>query len=122
MTKRELQKLALYIVEYIKQDFEEHHLSMNLVDTIKITTTSKGFNIEIPAEMYDIMKYLEEKVIVYNGKGSYASKLNDDGGIRWDKKEHKFVPTGHHIGYIDKAIDEAILKWSQNKKIRIKEQ
>ena len=105
-----LQKLAEKIREYIRKDFEEVHLSRNLMDTISVYATEKGFNVDIPAEIYDIDKYLNDGVIIYTGDGSYAEAVNQQGG--WSKS---------HIGYVEFAIKRAIFDWVTESNYRIKE-
>ena len=92
--------LADLIDEGIQADFMQIHLSRNLMETIKIAVTPTGFEVIIPAEMYDIDKWLKQKVIVYKGTGSYADDVDISGG--W---------SGAHKGYIDNAINSAIYRW-----------
>lgn len=99
--------LARQIVNGIKKDFEIYHLSMNLVDTITIEKYDNKAVIHIPAKTYDMYKYVKDNVIVYNNRGSYASRLNEEGSYIFNKH------IGHHIGYIDKAIDDGIVKLVQ---------
>lgn len=108
--KPNLQKLAEKIKEYIKKDFAEVHLSKNLMDTISVYATEKGFNIDIPAEIYDIDKFFKEGVIVYTGEGSYAEAVNKEGG--WSKT---------HVGYVEFSIKRAILDWVTESEYILKE-
>ena len=98
----ELKKeLALIIIELIKQEFKIKHLSMNLVNTLKVyRTESDSWVVEIPAEMYDISKFKKDGSIIYTKKGSYASKVNDTGGF-----------SGTHNNYIDRCINKALQIW-----------
>lgn len=100
MNDKLLLSLAQKIEDNIRKNFETVHLSGNLMNTINITMSETGFAVEIPAEMYDIEKYLNEKVIVYTGEGSYAQKVNISGGI-----------SGKHINYVEYAITDAIYEW-----------
>lgn len=108
--RADLQKLAEKIKAYIKKDFEEVHLSRNLMDTISVYATEKGFNVDIPAEIYDIDKYLNDGVIIYTGEGSYAQEVNQSGG--WSKS---------HIGYVEYSIKRAIFDWVVENEYRVKE-
>lgn len=108
MTQQDLQRLAEKITEKIKDDFKIAHLSKNLMDTIIISPTADGFTIEIPAEMYDIGKYYKDRVILYTGQGSYAQEVNVSGG---------FSKT--HIGYVERAINEAIIEWVNENGLRV---
>lgn len=100
MTDSELIVLATRIRDKIRENFAIVHLSENLINTIKINRTTLGFEIEIPAEMYDIQKYMQQGVIVYTGEGSYAQQVNITGGF---SKKHK--------NYIEDAIREGIEIW-----------
>lgn len=105
-----LHKLAEKIREYIKKDFEEIHLSRNLMDTIVVYATENGFSVDIPAELYDIDKYLNEGVVVYTGGGSYAQEVNQTGG--W---------SGEHEHYVEYSIKKAIFDWVTENEYKIKE-
>lgn len=93
-----LSNFADLVVKYLKADFEEIHLSRNLADTIEVVSISNDeLQIRIPAQMYDVAFFRKEKVIKYNGKGSYAIDVNDvSGGF-----------SGKHIGFVEHAIIEA---------------
>ena len=89
----------------IERDFELVHLSGNLVDTMRGPLTGGRGKLEIPADTYDISLYRAEKVIVYNGIGSYASEVSKTGGF-----------SGVHVGYDERAIDKAIRKLKRKAK------
>lgn len=104
------------IIEEIKADFEEKHLSLNLVNTIYWQKTEEGYNIVIPAEIYNMYKFFKSGVVVPMGKGSYASHLDTIGSefMVYPKKGKRFLKTPHnHIGYIDRAIQRATETWFQ---------
>ena len=70
--------------EELKAKYRIPHLSGNSSDTIYsefVSTTgiSKGI-IHIPAERYNIPKFLQEGVIVYTGEGSYANEIEEQTG------------------------------------------
>ena len=83
----------------IEKEFDLVHLSGNLVDTMRGPMRSGHGKLVIPADTYDISLYRREKVIVYNGIGSYASEVSKTGGF-----------SGVHVGYDERAIDKAIRK------------
>lgn len=91
------ERLANLIVENLKEEFSEKHISLNLVNTIQVYKTEKGWAVEIPAEMYDINLYNKMGVINYTGKGSYADYVDKYGGF---SKTHK--------NYIENCINKAI--------------
>lgn len=101
-----MNRLATLIVEEIKKEFESIHLSMNLVNSIKIYDNDGKLTIEIPAQMYDIKKYKSSGVIIYNRKGSYASEVDKSGGF-----------SGKHTDYVNKCINVAINRWMKEEKI-----
>ena len=92
------------VIMFIMKDFRDLHLSGNLTNTL--TVEREGLNkvtIRIPAQIYDMYKYLKEKVIIYTGQGSYASRLNDEGSYIFKKY------IGNHIRYIDSSISLAMM-------------
>lgn len=96
--------LARQIVNEIKRDFKQYHLSMNLVNTIEITKSKNYVQIHIPAQVYDMWQFVKKGVIIYKNRGSYASQLNEEGSYIFNKY------VGHHIGYVDNSIDLAVEK------------
>lgn len=101
------QQLANLIVECIKQDFQIKYISKNLIGTISVYQGEEGsWIISIPAQMYDLNLYKKKGVIVYNGKGSYASIVDETGGF---SRKHK--------NYIDRSISRAIDIWMKENKI-----
>ena len=115
VSKEDLLILVNFINEEIKADFMMKKLSGNLVRTISIHETDEGYEIEIPAEIYDMYQYYAHKVIIPTGKGSYASELNDKGSefIGYDSKgrRKKYSPYNHKE-FVDRAIHSAITKWT----------
>ena len=105
-----LNQLAEIIKSKIKDNFEEIHLSGNLMNTIEIKRTVGGFSVEIPAKLYDIAFYKKEKVIKYTGLGSYAQLVNTSGGF-----------SNVHINYVEKAIQESIQEWIKTYNLNVKE-
>lgn len=109
LTSTELLDLTNKINNKLKENFMKIHLSQNLMNTIEIHKTTYGYEIEIPAEMYDIERYIREGVIVYTGEGSYANEVNKTGGF-----------STHHKNYVEKAILEGISEWITQNKINAK--
>ena len=112
MRDSDLQSLANMVAEAVKDDFRRVHLSGNLMDTIIVQKTERGYKVEIPAQVYDMKLYQTRKVIVYKA-GSYASKLNDEGSEFFDYKRWKWVMPRNHIGYADRAAHEAAEQWAK---------
>lgn len=112
----ELQQLAEIIVQKIKEEFEHKHLSRNLMNTVQIIATDDSIKVEIPAKTYNMLLYQTKKVVVHNGKGSYASKLDTDGsqffvypkGTR--KGSYRIAPHNHE-GFVDSVIELAVSEW-----------
>ena len=106
MTDKEKEKaeemrntLVTLIMNELSFEFEEKHLAKNLVDTIKVTYINGNVYIDIPAQAYNMSKYIKTGIIEYKN-GSYANKL-DESGSRW----------GNHRGYVERCINNAIAKW-----------
>lgn len=108
MTDGELLVLVNFIKNRIRENFETIHLSENLINTIEVRRTTLGFEIDIPAEMYDIPRFESEGVIVYTGEGSYAQEVDIVGGF---SKKHK--------NYVEKAIQEGIDDFVKSKNLNI---
>jgi hypothetical protein len=108
MTDGELLVLVNCIKNRLRENFETIHLSGNLINTIEVRRTTFGFEIDIPAEMYDIPRFEKEGVIVYTGEGSYAQAVDVSGGF---SKKHK--------GYVEKAIQEGINDFIKAKNLKI---
>lgn len=112
------------IIEEIKNDFKDKHLSKNLVNTISFEKTEEGLNIKIPAEIYNFYQFFSHGVVISKGIGSYASSLDEIGSEFMVYPEHgpRFVAKPHnHIGYVERAINNALEKWFQrHPEIKIK--
>lgn len=88
------------ILKHLEAEFSVRHLSGNLINTIVVTPTENGYEISIPAQIYDIRLYKREGVIVYKNMGSYASKIDYTGGF-----------SGAHVGYVERIINNALQEW-----------
>lgn len=98
-------KLAKIIIQNLKAEFDKVHLSGNLANTITIKqyqniNGDSGFDIEIPAQIYDVVLYRKKGVVVYTGKGSYANAVDVTGGY-----------SGLHTNYVDNCIRKSISQW-----------
>ena len=110
ISRVDMYDLALKIQKYIKKEFEYIHFTGNLMDTIQIISSEKGFYIDIPADMYDIQTWFQKGIIVYTGEGSYAEAVNQQGGF-----------SRTHTGYVEYAIKKAIDEFLKEKGLRVKE-
>lgn len=108
LSSSELSILAEKIRNKIRLDFEYVHLSQNLINTIEVRRTTFGYEIDIPAEIYDLQKWFKEKVVVYTGQGSYAQEVDVSGGF-----------SGKHTDYVELAIKEAISEWVSEMKYNV---
>lgn len=116
ITQEDLQELARIIIENIRKDFELKHLSKNLINTIYVTELDGEIKIHIPAETYKMFLYMRKGVVVHDGKGSYANTLNEHGSeIKFGKYD---LHPGNHKGYVDEAINKALITWSNGLKKR----
>lgn len=101
ISELQLISLAEKIKNHLKDEFEELHLSGNLMDTITIDHDGDGYLVKIPAKVYDILQFYKTGAIIYReDKGSYAQEVNITGGF-----------SGRHKGYVEKSINNAINEW-----------
>lgn len=108
VTDEMVEKLALYLVDALQEDFRQVYLSGNLRDTIYVKKRSGGsVQICIPAESYDLQRYRCERVMVPRPDlGSYAEMVNKTGGL-----------SRKHVGYVERAMSTAISRWLKYYKI-----
>lgn len=116
----DLKTLAHYIKQEVRAEFNEVHLSGNLMNTIKVVKDGDDYLVKIPAEIYDFAKFWKEKVIIPTGKGSYASQLNEQGSefwLYWQDKNGKWHKQKrkprNHKNYIENAIIRAVARFSK---------
>ena len=117
LSKQEIERLGELIVEKLRIEFQDKHLSGNLANTIEIVRVSEDkIQVQIPAETYNMYQWFAHKVVVHNGRGSYASKLDETGSefMVYDKSGRHFAQPHNHKGYVDKAIKEAVQEWMAN--------
>ena len=112
----ELQELAEILVQKIEEEFENKHLSRNLMNTIQIIAEPEKINVVIPAQTYNMLKFQQQGVVIHNGRGSYASKLDKTGSEffiypKGTRKGSFKIKPHNHIGYVDKVIEAAISEW-----------
>lgn len=98
--KNEINKLKMLIYVNLLNEFSEHYITQNLVNTISFEVSNEGISIDIPAEIYDLALWKEKGVLIYTGKGSYASKVDTSGGY---SKTHK--------DFVVKAIEKSLSEW-----------
>lgn len=89
-------ELANCIVDAIKDEFKNAHLSGNLVNTIKIIVKGTDVSIFIPATKYNMTEYKRSGIIKYYNRGSYANIIND---------------FGNHKGWVERCINNGMSKW-----------
>lgn len=101
-------RLANGIMAEIYGNFDIH-LSGNLTNTMYLEKVGEcEYKIHIPAQVYDQMEWLKNKVIVYQPeKGSYAEQVNEEGGKVLGKS------TWNHIGYVEGSIVNGIKWWKR---------
>jgi len=101
---KDLSKLfAELLVKNIKDEFKLKHVSMQLADTIVVYETDKGYNVEIPADKYDIWKFLYEGVVIPTNNGSYANTVDIYKNLK--------VPQPHtntHKNYVSRCIEKTL--------------
>ena len=110
--KAELELLANTILEKLREEFANKHLSRNLINTIKIESVGDEINIQIPAQTYDTLLFQSVGVVVHTGNTSYASALDKEGSEFYAYPSGKKITPRNHKGYIDKIINKALLEWS----------
>ena len=117
LSEREIEKLAEIIAEKLKIEFQDKHLSGNLANTIQLVKVGKDIiQVQIPAETYKMYQWFAKRVVIHDGKGSYASELDENGSafMVYTKKKRFLKKPGNHKGYVDKVIDEAVAEWMEN--------
>lgn len=106
MDKLQKYNLAEMIRNEIENEFSMIHFSGNLKDTIMIEETENGYDVVIPAQLYDLGYFAEHGIIVYDRAGSYASQVDKTGGF-----------SGKHKNYVEECIQRAIDKWMAKNQI-----
>jgi hypothetical protein len=105
VSSEDMRLLAMLIEDEIKKEFSVAFLSGNLKNSIKIEKgNGNGYNVIIPAELYDIGEWKKTGVKVYK-QGSYASMVDKDGGF-----------SGTHKDYVNRCINKAITRWKDLKR------
>lgn len=95
---------------------EDKHYSENLMNYTRVYANQYGYYVKIYPERYDQRLYDRKRIIKYTGEGSYASALNEQGGIVLGRFTH------NHIDYIDDVVLKGIkygLKASGIKRYKI---
>lgn len=124
-------ELAREILESLKREFNDKHLTGNLLRNTKIIETDKYVEIRISAPSYDFYEYFINSVIVPPKNGNlpteYASLLDTQGSeytsywkdINGNVHKKKMKPR-NHIGYINKTLTEGITNWMNKQNLDIK--
>jgi len=106
---KELTRLfADTLVKQIKNEFNIYHVSGNLADTIVVYETETGYNVEIPADKYDVWRFLYEGVIIPTNKGSYANTVDIYKNLKLPKPHEN-----KHKNYISRCIEETLRVFPQ---------
>jgi hypothetical protein len=100
ITEEMIKDLSIMIMNEIKADFEVIFYSGNLRDTLYVEPTGNGVKVVIEAEMYDLLQYKKNSVIIYTGEGSYANEVDIKGGF-----------SGKHQDYVIRSIQNGITQW-----------
>ena len=74
--------LVTLIMNELSFEFEEKHLARNLIDTITVTYIGNNVYINIPAEAYNMSKYIKteplpekERLLAIYEVGNYSSAI-----------------------------------------------
>ena len=135
-------ELAKEILESLKKEFRDKHLSENLLNNINVIETNDYVEIHISAPSYDFYEYFINGVIVPpknpNKPTQYASLLDTQGSeytVYWvepAKNRSGKVISGrgnikkaekrphNHIGYVNRTISEGISNWMSKQNLDIK--
>lgn len=117
MDKDYASELGLFIYKALKKEFEDKHLSKNLINTVEILFDANGdYIVKIPAQTYNMLLYQKKGVVVHTNHGSYAKKLDEQGSSfivypNDDRKGSFRINPGNHKGFVNKVINEAIIEW-----------
>lgn len=111
-----LTSLSNIIIKNLQEEFSRKKLSGNLINTIQIEISSDGVSIHIPAKTYNMLRYQTEGVVIHDGRGSYASRLDTTGSEFYvypnaQRKGAKLIKPHNHIGFVDKVINKSIREW-----------
>lgn len=111
-----LTSLSNIIVKNLQEEFREKKLSGNLINTIQIEISADEVKIHIPAKTYDMLLFQAKGVVVHDGRGSYASKLDTTGSEFYiyptmQKRGSFLIKPHNHIGYIERIINKSIREW-----------
>lgn len=124
-------ELAKEILESLKKEFKDKHLTGNLLRNTTIVETDKYVEIRISAPSYDFYEYFINSVVIPPKRGGlpteYASFIDTQGSeytMYWrdnNKNVHKQKMKPHnHIGYVNRTLTEGITNWMNNQNLDIK--
>ena len=120
----DLKILSNFIMAELNQEFEKKHLSKNLIKTVKVIEQEGEIRIEIPAQTYNMKKFLQDGVVIHTSHGSYASKLDKEGSSFMaypgqTRAGSRRISPGNHKGFVDKIIASALTKFMAEKNLMI---
>ena len=135
-------ELAMEILESLKMEFKDKHLTGNLLRHTTIIETNDYVEIHIQAPSYDFYEYFINGVVVPPKKAGvpteYASLLDTQGSeytLYWMEPARsgrgKILPgrsnikkkemrPHNHIGYVNKTLSEGISNWMNKQNLNIK--
>lgn len=108
-------KLAVITLENnIKEEFQYAHISLNLVNTMYMEVLQTKTRLVIPAPIYNLKKFKEDKIIINSGLGSYASYTDKENAEFTTKENKRYAEkTGcklstKHVGFLDRCVLKTI--------------
>lgn len=113
--------LAEMIINNIKEEFRDKHLTENLINTLRIEENDEGIKIFISAPKYSFKKWFQSKIIKHTS-GSYAQALDSEGSkiVFYDKSGKRHIKKiGNHIGFVENVIQKSIEQLSQLSGLKI---
>jgi hypothetical protein len=131
MANRLASDLALEILGALQREFEDKHLSQNLLNNTQIVETKDYVEIHINAPTYDFYEYFIHGLIIPPKKAGlpteYASTLDAQGSqytMYWvDAKgnvKKAVKKPRNHVGYVNKILSEGINNWTNKQGLDIK--
>ena len=135
-------ELAREILESLKKEFKNQHLTGNLLNNVSVIETKDYVEIHIKAPSYDFYEYFINGVVVPPKKAGvpteYASLLDTQGSeytLYWREPaksgrgktlpgrgniKKKEMRPHNHKGYVNKVLSEGISNWTGKQNLDIK--
>lgn len=112
-TQEDIELITTLFMTELRKEFEHKHMSMNLVNTVRIENDNGKIKIHIPAKMYNMKLFQQEGVVVHTSNGSYAEKLDKEGSSFYvypgkTRKGSYRVSPKNHIGFINRVLNKVI--------------